>query len=236
MEVLNLQEEAEEEERYQQELSLMEEEAAKSKGRLLNYSGNLEKKSPAHNLWQRRFFKLSSRETDNPDKPYIYSLIWYKKEGGSAIKALEADKIDYVCVTSCPRALVFIPPPDSKSGLWLQSEAGGHPWAVPVHELSGEDEKANKAQAAGTEFYVFTVMQTDGKEHILRGSKIDRVIRWINILAQAANLAYDSKSRTWHRGVVDWYLQQASDRAAMPSVFNVPSPVSSPAGKRIIFR
>lgn len=52
MEVLNQQEEAEAYEREQREAAQVEEEIARHKIGILNYSGYLEKRSPAHNLWQ----------------------------------------------------------------------------------------------------------------------------------------------------------------------------------------
>jgi hypothetical protein len=93
---------------------------------------------------------------------------------------LEADKIESLSIAECSRSLAYIPPPDSKHGLWLQSEMGGHPLCIPVSVLEG-DHKSN--QQVGSEFYVFIITQTDGKEHILRGMKIDRILKWINMLS-----------------------------------------------------
>lgn len=183
MEVLNQQEEAEAAEIEQREQAAAEEEMAKHRIGMLSYQGYLEKKSPAHNLWQRRFFKVQTRETGNPNKPYVYFLIWYKKEGGAAIKSLEVDKIGSLSISQCSRSLLYIPPPDNRAGLWLQSEAGVCPYSIAVSAVEGsEDDKG--AKQVGSEFFVFNVVQTDGKEHTLRGMKIDRIIKWINIIAQ----------------------------------------------------
>jgi hypothetical protein len=35
-------------------------------------------------------------------------------------------------------------------------------------------------------FMTIRLLQTDGKENLLRGSKVDRVIKWINLLARVS--------------------------------------------------
>ena len=44
---------------------------------MMNVEGKMEKKS--HNVWQKRYFKLSTRY-DAENKP-VYTLVWYKKKG-----------------------------------------------------------------------------------------------------------------------------------------------------------
>jgi hypothetical protein len=200
--VLNEQEpdSLEQDNEYAREQVKKEAEEAARKAKLLYYDGYLEKKSPAHNLWQRRFYKLMTREID--DK-FLYSLLWYKKEGGSLIKALEVEKIASMAVLVSARNMAYVMPP--KSQLMLMSEAaasGLSRCAIPIVELDHEEnrnEGKNAHSVVKQEYFAFLITQTDGKEHVLRGLKVDRVMKWINMLAQAGGFAYDSASRTWTR-------------------------------------
>ena len=66
----------------------------------------------------------------NLEKPYVYSLMWYKKEGGSVIKALDADLIASIAVLQTSRPLAVL---REDGSLTLQSDANsqqkdaGHP-------------------------------------------------------------------------------------------------------------
>jgi hypothetical protein len=57
----------------------------------------MEKQSPAHNLWQERYFKLMTRVTEKEGGGggfnYVHTLLWYKKKRGSALKALDTKLI-----------------------------------------------------------------------------------------------------------------------------------------------
>lgn len=135
---------------------------------------------------QRRFFKLTTRETLNPDKPYLYNLMWYKKEGGSVLKALDADKIASLTVCHSPRPLAYSP---YKLSLSLSSEVKYQLGVVDVVPTEKEEGGATLSVVpGGSEFITFTVVQTDGKEHVLRSGKVDRVIKWINTLAMVSRL------------------------------------------------
>jgi hypothetical protein len=61
----------------------------------LNLEGYMEKKSPAHNLWQERYFKLMTRvsEKDGGGFNYTHTLLWFKKKRGTALKALDTKSI-----------------------------------------------------------------------------------------------------------------------------------------------
>eukprot|EP01033_Poteriospumella_lacustris_P017600 gene17600-12595_t len=144
LDVLNEQEpdSLEQDNEYAREQARQEAEEAARKAKLLYYDGYLEKKSPAHNLWQRRFYKLVTREVDSLDKPFVYSLLWFKKEGGSLIKSLEVDKIASMAVLQTARAMAFVLPP--KAQLMLMSEAtasGLAKCAIPVVECDHEENK-----------------------------------------------------------------------------------------------
>ena len=99
--------------------------------------------------------------------------MWYKKEGGAVIKSIEADKIDSISIIHTPRGLSYL---YTKNELKLSSEVVNNPEAVTV--VPSEENNDSPAN-----YIVFTVVQSDGKEHILRGTKVDRVIKWINIIS-----------------------------------------------------
>lgn len=143
--------------------------------------------------------------------------MWYKKEGGAVIKALEIDKVQSLAIIQSPRALVYVPNP--VRSLMLQAEAKNDPTAVPVTPM--DHEESNAKQQAGMENYVFAIIQTDGKEHILRSGKLDRVIKWINTFAMASGMAYDTKMRQWNRSISMYYDQLAQERAQLQTFQNV---------------
>ena len=82
-----------------------------SGSRALHMEGEMEKKSPAHNLWQSRYFKLMTkqRESDSGEMSNIYNLMWYKKKGGSVIKTLSSESIAGLMVMSSPTSMVYSP-------------------------------------------------------------------------------------------------------------------------------
>lgn len=134
---------------------------------------------------QRRWFKLTTRETLNPLAPYSYSFMWYKKEGGAVIKSLDTANIENISVISSSRALAYLP---LRQTLLLQSEALNQPLAIVVKnhdpELAANAPQPNTPAGNTTEqFVTMRVLQKDGKDHWLRGAKVDRVIKWINLLA-----------------------------------------------------
>lgn len=115
------------------------------------------------------------------------------------IKGLEVDKIASVAVVQTTRALAYLPPP--RSQLLLMSEVNANAalqksGAVPVHEFEHEENSAvglvgspasgsSRLQVVSTaeQFTTILITQTDGKEHVLRGAKVDRVMKWVNIIA-----------------------------------------------------
>jgi hypothetical protein len=135
-----------------------------------------------YTLLQRRWFKLTTRETLNPLEPYAYNFMWYKKEGGAVIKSLEAANIENVSVISSPRALAYLP---LRQVLMLQSEALNQPLAIVVknHDPEASTQPNAATGNATDEFVTIRVLQKDGKDHWLRGAKVDRVIKWINFLS-----------------------------------------------------
>jgi hypothetical protein len=106
--------------------------------------------------------------------------MWYKKEGGSVIKALETDKISSLAVICSNRSLSYKLPPKMNS-LILQSEAGLSKDIIPIASVEHEDN--NSGRIANIDYYIFRILQVDGKDHVLKTSKVDRMMKWINILA-----------------------------------------------------
>jgi hypothetical protein len=106
--------------------------------------------------------------------------MWYKKEGGSVIKALETDKISSLAVICSNRSLSYKLPPKMNS-LILQSEAGLSKDIIPIASLEHEDN--NSGKIANTDYYIFRILQFDGKDHVLKTAKVDRMMKWINLLA-----------------------------------------------------
>jgi hypothetical protein len=153
----------------EEEFLRQEEEMARKKVGLLAYDGYLEKKSPAHNLWQvkksyifcsvldfvtiflllfcflhfikKRYFKLTTRNNKSIDKSY--TLMWYKKEGDAVLKALDIERIQSVSLICSNRPLVYLSPP--KHTLVLQSEPGNNNKDILlVQPLEHEDNASGK--------------------------------------------------------------------------------------------
>jgi hypothetical protein len=84
-----------EEEADQQAIEAEQKALAAGRG-ALNLEGPMEKKSPAHNLWQARWFKLTTRVNESETGEgfsYTHTIFWYKKKGGSVLKALDAKAV-----------------------------------------------------------------------------------------------------------------------------------------------
>jgi hypothetical protein len=131
---------------------------------------------------QRRWFKITTRETLNPLEPYSYNFLWYKKEGGAVIKSLEASHISNISIIASPRALSYLP---LKQTLMLQSEALNEPLAIVVknHDPEASTQPNVPVGSSTEQFVTIRILQTDGKDHFLRGAKVDRVIKWVNLLS-----------------------------------------------------
>jgi hypothetical protein len=203
--------------------ALLELQSEQRRAGLIAYDGYLEKKSPAHNLWQRRFFKFSTKEiaVDSSSEvtgngvsiaryEYQYSLMWFKKEGGSVIKAVDVTKFARIAMIQSPRALSFL---SDRRQVYLSPDAITLLEGLSKHDAPDLSTRSDspRADITGTlgihnslihavdiveikedgvtnkgilqEFYTFLIVQTDGKEHVLRGAKVDRVLKWVNIIA-----------------------------------------------------
>jgi len=117
--------------------------------------------------------------------PFIYTLMWYKKEGGSVIKSLDVQKIKSLAMIQSHRTLSYMYYP--KSAVILQAEATAQDQCVAIQCIEHEENPiTNKLSAIKEEYYTFLILQNDGKEHVLRGAKVDRVMKWINTIAMVS--------------------------------------------------
>lgn len=214
LDVLNAQEQEDAEEAAEEERERLRVLALRNRIGSVSYDGYLEKKSPAHNLWQRRYFKLATRETHNPEDPFVYSLLWFKKEGGTVIKSLDdvARQVRSVVVVQTARPLACVYG-DGRCIVKLMSEVGaggGGGEAIPVqpnNSLVKEDVSHTTAGVRGiskNEFTGILLVQADGKQHLLRGAKIDRVLKWVNYIALVSAAASYVFQFVCYRGDKEW--------------------------------
>jgi hypothetical protein len=82
-----------------------------------------------------------TKETFDDEMPYVYSFMWYKKEGGSVLKAVDARNIQSVYVVQTQRPLVYVP--KKKSPLMLKVDSGGDPTSVTVQATEQTDSASN---------------------------------------------------------------------------------------------
>jgi hypothetical protein len=147
----------------------------------INCEGLLGKKSPAHNLWQDRWFKLMTRvESDEQGEFHNHhTLLWYKKKGGAVIKSVSAQVISGMQLISSPRPLAYR---QDNFRLYLTHDPEGEGGAE-VREWRGEEDKESK--------YVFSVHleqeQSGGKgkdkDMILKAKTVDLLLQWMNHFA-----------------------------------------------------
>jgi len=45
------------------------------------------------------------------------------------------------------------------------------------------DQEPSASASSTEQFISFNLTQIDGKEHFIRSSKVDRVVKWINLIA-----------------------------------------------------
>jgi len=121
---------------------------------------------------------LSTRESnDNEGDVYVYTLMWFKKQGGAVVKSVNCSTIKSLSVIQSNRPLSYS---QDKEKLMLESECSNDASAVAVKEVG---EKDKETSLLAIPHYVFMIIMNDGKEHILRASKIDKMIQWMNTLA-----------------------------------------------------
>lgn len=192
------QEEAEELERVRQE------QEAKAKEKSIFLEGYMDKKSPAHNLWQSRYFKFVTRVVENEDgKSYVYTMMWYKKKGGAVLKSVDVGTISGMQLLHSPRPLAYVPETctvklvqeASRENFQTIRECGNgsegdqhYSFALLLEKesIKGGAAKRDSADADG-----------EGKEVMLRLESVDVLLKWMNAVTVAATLEYDVNSGMW---------------------------------------
>jgi hypothetical protein len=111
--------------------------------------------------------------------PYIYQLLFYKKKGGAAIKAIDSNAISLLYVQQSNRPLAWLP---SERRLLLESEVDSRNASIATQVCLGGENKGEFTSATGSSSYVFVVVEND-HEYVLRASKIDKMVRGRDSLA-----------------------------------------------------
>mmetsp|Transcript_2780 Transcript_2780/g.4185 ORF Transcript_2780/g.4185 Transcript_2780/m.4185 type:complete len:1583 (-) Transcript_2780:264-5012(-) len=166
---------------------------------VLHLEGTLEKQSPKNNLvWQPRYFKLVTR---GPAGGTEYVLTWYKKRGASAIKSFNAGAITTMVLLRSPKPVVYNPD-DFKlhmsredrtlSGVVVKEKGSDTTSSSYIFMLSLDNsEVKGGTKKSGTD---------KDKDVLLRIDSAEKLINWMNCLAEAASLEYDSLSGCWVKG------------------------------------
>lgn len=160
---------------------MQEEKRKQSSPGIVSVEGHLDKKSPAHNLWQSRWFKIQTRENNVSDEynednftPYSYQLMWYKKKGGAVLKSMDCSTIIKLSIIQCNRPLAWLA---TSRRIILQSEVDdSQPDAMPIFCGDESSCPVTGVSASSSSSYVFSVVEIGGKEHILRASKMDKMV------------------------------------------------------------
>lgn len=156
----------------------------------INFEGMLGKKSPAHNLWQDRWFKLMTRveATESGEFQNHHTLLWYKKQGGAVIKAVPAETISGMQLISSPRPLAY---KEDNFRLYLKHDPEGE-GGLDVKDWRTEDDKETK--------FIFSVhleSHSDSasdkgkdKDMILKAKNVDLLLQWMNHFAVVSGMMY----------------------------------------------
>ena len=186
----------------------------------------LEKKSPTSNLWQKRWFKVATKasideETDK--KIFEYSLMWFKKQGGAVIRAVNVDSIVGIIVVKSSRNLMFsrttntlllesevsdnnaVPvvqwKDEKTTGSLLDEEEeveGRHLFDIAASPLDFAKNQLKQATKIKSHFH-FNIIMQDDRVHVLKAGKVDKLIKWINTLAKVCQFSYDEETHYWSR-------------------------------------
>jgi len=216
--VSSIMEEMESMHQYKLELGLAEAEdqirneeiLRQKKSFMLAMEGHLEKKSPKHNLWQNRWFKLTTRQDfdDSGEETLKYIIMWFEKKGSSVKKSIDVSAIKSIAVLESPRTLCY---DADKCVVLLETEAAATSSSAIVKIASQQESVATNIDnmlgfvTAQIQYFSFILSvetvgnDSEGKDMILRAGKVDKIIKWINIISQAADMAYDTKEQVFNR-------------------------------------
>jgi hypothetical protein len=133
---------------------------------------------------------------------FVYTLMWYKSKGGSVTNSADVGSLKSICLIESSRPLSYN---RTKTQLMLSSEVQPGEESNPVERNNKESQGQHHVDVIT--HFTFAIVLSDGKEHILRGSKVDKLIKWMNGLAQASNLAYDPINKEWNRVAMQTLIQ-----------------------------
>ena len=179
---------------------------------VLSIEGKMDKRSPATNLWQGRYFKLLTQQIDDV---YNYKFLWYKKQGGSVLNEVDARSISGLALMQSSRALSYLSE-EKRACLALEASSKPH---VNISEQGGPDFDAQQqtvgaskliglATGSGgttTTYFSFCVRArvqdadddhpagahaSKDKDIVLRVKSVDKMIQWLNYLAQVSMCVY----------------------------------------------
>jgi hypothetical protein len=177
----------------------------------IKLENSFDKKSPTSKMWQRRFFKLITRnhpdafnqiiDINSPDL-VEYTLMYYKKEGDTVLKAFNLNRIHSItiCEIENGRNLIYIP--DTKE-IRLGTETSCIPSnsnsiSLPIHI------RDSKTSA----HYVFEIIagpDPTGRDPesthtlILRCNKVDKLMKWCQALVRCSGVFYDPSSQKFKK-------------------------------------
>ena len=229
--VSSIMEEMESIHQYKLELSLAEaEDKAKEeemlnekKSYLLSLEGHLEKKSPKHNLWQNRWFKLTTRQQydDSGEEVLKYIIMWFEKKGSSVKKSVDISAIKSITILESPRRLCY---DKEKCIIMLETECGSTSDSI-ISVASQQESTTSTVESvlgfvtAQIQYFsfilTFEVAGSEGKDMTLRAGKVDKMIKWINIIAQAGEMAYDEKEQAFSRNARLLINEKRNSRVSM---------------------
>ena len=214
-------------------LHLQEEEERRAREEFLQHSesgivsleGKLDKRSPATKIWQNRYFKLSTKQLPNASgetdasgaiiMDYFYTLIWFKKKGGAALKDVDTRSISGMSLMESSRKLCYdfttntiellLGDPGSKA---VVVEKGGPDFDAQAPTV-GAAQLMNLATGSSTVTYFSFAIHTSkdmnddeggggkDKDILLRTKSVDSLIEWMNVIARTARLEYDTTNGRW---------------------------------------
>jgi hypothetical protein len=139
---------------------------------------------------QHRYFKLATHESFDPLHPHLHKLYWYSRKGSASLNSLSVERVRTISVVACPRRLVYHSPSRTLS---LATETLSVTDDIVYVVCTGVETVSSKTRlllAPSSDLSVFSVLLDDGSELQLRSAKIDRVVRWINVLALVGSFIY----------------------------------------------
>lgn len=156
---------------------------------LLSFESHLDKKSSASNLWQKRFFRISTRtnihiKSDGTESvEYDHKFLWCKKRGGAVINDIDAKSIRKILVVKSHRPLVYC---YDRGELILELEANETETTIPVFQykqlLMEEEDMHKPASALSAMKSNLTHLVTDLKGNLVDSSDKSHSHYYFNLI------------------------------------------------------